>query len=87
VAAKPEERGSGGRSLGQGTRALRWFGHDPQRWEELERRYAAEIAGRTQSLTSLRDKARRGTVTLLHASRETRYNNARALRTLLERSG
>jgi uncharacterized protein YeaO (DUF488 family) len=67
--------------------ALRkWYDHDPAHWEEFRQRYSAEIAGQTESLASLRAAARRGTVTLVYASRETQYNNATALRQVLARS-
>src|SRR4051812_2841341 len=36
----------------------RWFGHDPQRWEEFRRRYAAELDARPERWQLLLDAAR-----------------------------
>ncbi|MBV8494157.1 MAG: DUF488 family protein [Alphaproteobacteria bacterium] len=55
----------------------RWFGHDPARWEEFRRRYAAELERSREVLAPLLDI--RGTVTLLFAARDEEHNNAVAL--------
>src|SRR4029077_7380750 len=31
------------RELAPSTELRKWFGHDPQRWEEFKRRYASEL--------------------------------------------
>src|SRR6185437_16226489 len=36
----------------------RWFGHDPERWDEFLRRYAAELAKQAAPLDELRSLAR-----------------------------
>lgn len=63
----------------------RWFAHDPAKWDEFKLRYYEELADRELELSVLREKAARGTVTFVFGSRETRYNNAVALREYLER--
>lgn len=62
-----------------------WFGHDPKKWEEFRRRYEAELAtGETQeALSTLRDLARQGPLTLVFAARDTQHTNAVVLRELL----
>ena len=55
----------------------RWFGHDPARWDEFRRRYAAELERNREALAPLLDI--RGTVTLLFAARDLEHNNAVAL--------
>ena len=62
----------------------RWFGHDPARWPEFRRRYAAELDQQPDAMALLRGKARHGTVTLLYAARDPDRNNAVALQSLLE---
>lgn len=65
--------------------ALRtWYGHEPAKWAEFKRRYFKEIKGRPE-IADLLGKAARGTVTLVYGSRETRYNNAEALKEYLEK--
>ena len=55
----------------------RWFGHDPKRWTEFRRRYAAELDRQYAALQPLLDIG--GTVTLLFAARDMERNNAVAL--------
>lgn len=63
----------------------RWFGHDPAKWEEFQRRYFAELDGKAQALRPIRDAARQGNFTLLYSARDVEHNNAVALRAYLER--
>ncbi len=66
----------------------RWFGHDPQRWEEFRRRYRAELA-RTEAqpeLDRLVEFVRRRRVTLVYAAHDQAHNNAVALRELIDES-
>jgi uncharacterized protein YeaO (DUF488 family) len=58
----------------------RWFGHDPQKWDEFRRRYAAELDRRPAAWKPLADAAATGDVTLLYSSRDQEHNNAVALR-------
>jgi uncharacterized protein YeaO (DUF488 family) len=62
----------------------RWFAHDPERWEEFQRRYAAELDEKRESWRPLMEAARRGDVTLLYAARDRAHNNALALKRYLE---
>ena len=57
----------------------KWFGHDHEKWEEFKTRYFRELEEQADLVRELANKARRGTVTLLYGSKETRYNNATAL--------
>jgi uncharacterized protein YeaO (DUF488 family) len=67
--------------------ALRqWFGHDPERWAEFQRRYAAELDAAPDAWAPLVDATGRGTVTLLYSSHDTEHNAAVALREYLERA-
>jgi uncharacterized protein YeaO (DUF488 family) len=61
-----------------------WFGHDPAKWEEFRKRYFQELAEHKEELDRLAEKARNGPLTLVYSSRETRYNNAVALKAYLE---
>jgi uncharacterized protein YeaO (DUF488 family) len=64
----------------------RWFNHDPQRWEEFQQRYAAELqaADRQALLRQLAETAQHETVTLIYAARDTQRNSAVVLKQLLE---
>jgi len=61
-----------------------WFGHDPAKWQEFQRRYRGELAGKGEVLEMLRQKARQGPVTLVYAARDEAHNAALALKKVLE---
>ncbi len=66
----------------------KWFGHDPTRWEEFQRRYRSELQRpeRQEQLHELLALARKGPVTLLYGARDEEHNQAVALRKFLEDS-
>jgi len=65
--------------------ALRtWFGHEPARFAEFRKRYAAEMAG-NPALAELRKLGRGKTVTLLYGARDPQQNQAAVLLELLRR--
>ncbi len=61
-----------------------WFAHDPAKWEEFQKRYAAELEGKAGLLRTIRDLERKeGTVTLLFGAKDPERNQAVALKRLL----
>lgn len=62
----------------------KWYGHDPDKWEEFKRRYFAELDAEPEGLDELLERVRQGAVTFVYSSKERRYNNARALREYVE---
>ncbi len=71
------------RDLAPSDELRRWFGHDPDRFEEFRRRYAEELKAHQDELQQLRKRSRKETVTLLFAARDTEHNNAATLADLL----
>jgi uncharacterized protein YeaO (DUF488 family) len=71
------------RSVAPSTPLRRWYGHAPDKWPEFRRRYFAELDANPAGVAELRAQLGRGTVTLVFASRETRLNDAAALREYL----
>ncbi|MGH7187161.1 MAG: DUF488 domain-containing protein [Pseudomonadota bacterium] len=63
----------------------KWFDHRADRWPEFQKRYAVELKDQTEAMAMLRREAKKRTVTLLFASRETKLNNASALKRMLDR--
>jgi len=62
----------------------KWFGHDPNKWPEFQKRYRAELASKTHLLRKLVGDAGDRDITLVYASRELQYNNAIVLREVIE---
>lgn len=75
------------RDLGPSTRLRKWFGHDPARWTEFQRRYREELADpeRARALDDLAAIARAGTVTIVYGARDREHNQARVIADELER--
>jgi uncharacterized protein YeaO (DUF488 family) len=69
--------------VGPSTELRRWFGHDPVKWAEFQRRYSDELDQHPEAWQPLRDAAHAGDITLLYSSRDTEHNNAVALREYL----
>jgi len=58
----------------------RWYGHDPDKWDEFRRRYRAELDANPSVLEPLLQLIRTEPVTcLLFSSRNETHNNAVAL--------
>lgn len=72
------------KELAPSTELRKWFGHDPARWGEFQKRYRAELAEQRQAVKVLREKCRAGTVTLIYAARDEEHNGALVLKSVLE---
>jgi uncharacterized protein YeaO (DUF488 family) len=69
------------RDLGPSTGLRKWFGHDPARWTEFQKRYRAELADaqRSQVLDALAAIARSGRVTIVYGARDREHNQAQVI--------
>jgi uncharacterized protein YeaO (DUF488 family) len=61
----------------------RWFGHDPELWQEFRSRYGKELEGQGELLQEIAAAAAKGPVTLLYAAKDEEHNNAVALKELI----
>lgn len=68
------------------TELRKWYGHDPDKYDEFKRRYLDELSGPegTKALDHLRQLARQDRVTLLTASKALDISQAAVLASLLE---
>lgn len=66
----------------------RWYGHDPDRYEEFAARYRRELAdpARAAELDRLRALARAGRLTLLTATKDLPHGHVRVLTDVLTSS-
>ena len=71
------------KELAPSTELRKWFAHDPSRWEEFRRRYAAEIEVHREEFDRLRDLAFKGPVTLVYSAHDETHNDAVVLREIL----
>ncbi|MGI9145119.1 MAG: DUF488 domain-containing protein [Chloroflexota bacterium] len=61
-----------------------WFGHDPARWQEFQRRYRQELEHGPDVLAPLLEAAQRGDVALVYGARDEQHNQAVVLKQILE---
>lgn len=66
------------------TELRQWFGHDPARWEDFQRRYGEELAGNPAAWQPLLDAARSGDVTLVYGAKGEQHNDAVVLQRFLQ---
>lgn len=62
-----------------------WFGHEPSKWKEFQRRYFVELEKKPDTWQPLLRAAREGDITLVFGARDEEHNNAVALKSYLEK--
>jgi len=73
------------RAIAPSTPLRKWYGHQPERWEEFRRKFRAELAKspRQELLEALVERARREKVTLVFAARDALRCNASVVAELI----
>ena len=71
------------KEIAPSTSLRKWFKHDPDKWKEFKKRYAAELDDQREHVKQLVRAARKQTVTLLFGAKDTEHNNAVALKEYL----
>ena len=64
----------------------KWFGHDPEKYEEFRKKYRKELEEnpeREDFLNLVKDKLKEGRVTLLFGAKDKEHNQAVVLRDFL----
>ena len=66
--------------------ALRkWYGHDPEKWKEFQKRYRSELGKNRDAWAPLLDVVKKSDVTLLTATHDVEISHAMVLRDFLKR--
>ena len=71
------------KEISPSTALRKWFGHEPEKWNEFRKRYFQELDSHPQEIQLLREKMRSGPVTLVFGAKEARFNNASAIQEYL----
>ncbi len=66
------------------TELRRWFGHDPDKWEEFQSRYRSELDANPDAWKPLLEASKRGNVTLLYSAHDSEHNNAVVLKAYIQ---
>ena len=73
------------RDVAPSTELRQWFGHDPAKWGEFQRRYQRELDARPDVCRPLFEAAGRRALTLLYSAKDNEHNAAVALKAYLEK--
>jgi uncharacterized protein YeaO (DUF488 family) len=73
------------REVAPSTPLRKWFGHDPARWDEFQRRYREEL--QTVPLDDIRRLIAEGPVTLVYSAHDEVHNQAVVLADYLSNPG
>jgi uncharacterized protein YeaO (DUF488 family) len=73
------------KDIAPSTELRKWYSHDPALFEEFARRYRVELSEspRAEAFAHLRDLAKKGTLTLLTATKEADLSEAAVLADLV----
>lgn len=75
------------KALAPSTELRKWFGHDPERFEEFARRYEEELSANAEAGALLKEIRTHDVVTLLFGAKDEKYNNAVVLSRILQNIG
>ena len=73
------------KEIAPSTALRKWFGHDPDKWQEFKKRYRAELKDNKEQMAILKGYLKDGPVTLVYSAHDEKHNNAVALKELLSR--
>lgn len=65
------------------TKLRKWFGHDPEKWDEFRDRYFRELDAQPDAVAALLERGAKSKVTLVYGAKDTAHNQAVALRDYL----
>lgn len=68
------------KDIGPSTELRKWFGHDPEKWEEFQKRYRQELKKNKEQVSLLSKLIRKGAVTLIYGARDEEHNEALVLK-------
>jgi uncharacterized protein YeaO (DUF488 family) len=73
------------KEIAPSTELRKWFGHDPDKWKRFRSRYETEIRHKDDLIKVLKEKAKKGMVTLVYGARDEKHNEALVLKQFLEK--
>ncbi len=79
------------KDLAPSTELRKWFGHDPEKWEEFKKRYKRELSSmeKTKLLENIAQIAGQTNVTLIYSAKDTEHSDVivleKIIREMMER--
>lgn len=73
------------KEIAPGTALRKWFGHDPGKWKEFQKRYHQELKKNKEQVLILTEEQKKGVVTLVYGAKDQEHNEALVLKEWLNR--
>jgi len=64
------------KEIAPSTELRKWFGHDPDKWEEFKTRYQGELKANHGPVSALKEQMKKGAFTLVYGARDEEHNEA-----------
>ncbi|MEO8691331.1 MAG: DUF488 domain-containing protein [Candidatus Saccharimonas sp.] len=64
------------RDIAPSNELRQWFGHDPEKWDEFQKRFKAEMDANSEAVKRLQDEVSGGKATLIYSAKDEAHNNA-----------
>jgi uncharacterized protein YeaO (DUF488 family) len=72
------------KEIAPSTELRKWFGHDPEKWSEFQKKFKSEIHNNSDVWNQLKEIVKEhSTVTLVYAAKDEEHNNAVVLSKML----
>ena len=68
------------KEIAPSTALRKWFDHDPDKWKEFQKRYRKELRDNKELVSLLKEKIKKGTVTLVYGAKDEKHNEALVLK-------
>lgn len=73
------------KEIAPSTELRKWFGHDPDKWKEFQKRYKQELKKNHEQDLILKEQVKKGIVTLVYGAKDEEHNEALVLKELIRR--
>jgi uncharacterized protein YeaO (DUF488 family) len=73
------------KDIAPSTNLRKWFGHDPEKYEEFKSRYFNELLNNKEQVSLLKNEIKKGTVTLVYGAKDETHNEAQVLKDMLKK--
>jgi uncharacterized protein YeaO (DUF488 family) len=64
------------KDIAPSTELRKWFDHDPEKWEEFQKRYLHELKENSEPVQTLKQELKKRKVTLLFGAKDEEHNQA-----------
>lgn len=68
------------KEIAPSTELRKWFGHDPEKWKEFQKKYLKELKENKEAVAVLKEHLTKEPVTLLYGAKDEGHNEALVLK-------